>query len=107
MRFLVTGVKGQLGYDVVKELKSRGYNDILEYDIQQMDITNKKQVEEVIVGSEPDVVIHCAAYTQVDKAEDNEELARKIKQALPKTQVYTHPFCLLAKYHLAPSLNPD
>ena len=78
MRFLVTGVKGQLGYDVVKELKSRGYNDILEYDIQQMDITNKKQVEEVIVGSEPDVVIHCAAYTAVDNAEDNKELARKI-----------------------------
>ena len=78
MRFLVTGVKGQLGYDVVKELKKRGYNDILEYDIEQMDITNKRAVEQCIVGSEPDVVIHCAAYTAVDKAEDNEELARKI-----------------------------
>ena len=78
MRYLVTGVNGQLGFDVVRELKSRGFNDILEYDIGQMDITNASQVEKCIVGSEPDVVIHCAAYTAVDKAEDNEELARKI-----------------------------
>ena len=78
MRFLVTGVNGQLGYDVVKELKSRGFNDVLEYDVEQMDITNKRQVEQCIVGNEPDVVIHCAAYTAVDKAEENEELATKI-----------------------------
>lgn len=78
MRFLVTGVKGQLGYDVVKELKSRGFNDVLEYDIEQMDITNARRVEQCIVENEPDVVIHCAAYTAVDKAEDEEELATKI-----------------------------
>lgn len=78
MRFLVTGVNGQLGYDVVRELKNRGLNDILEYDVEQMDITNPRQVENCIVGSEPDVVIHCAAYTAVDKAEDEPELARKI-----------------------------
>ena len=78
MRFLVTGVKGQLGYDVVKELYSRGFNDVLEYDIEQMDITDPRKVEIAIVENEPDVVIHCAAYTAVDKAEDNEELARKI-----------------------------
>ena len=78
MRFLVTGVKGQLGFDVVKELKSRGFNDVIECDIAEMDITNRSEVEKVIVGSEPDVVVHCAAYTAVDNAEDNEELARKI-----------------------------
>lgn len=78
MRFLVTGVKGQLGHDVVKELYSRGFNDVLEYDIEQMDITNPRIVEQCIVGNEPDIVIHCAAYTQVDRAEDNEEQARKI-----------------------------
>ena len=78
MRFLVTGVKGQLGHDVVRELYSRGFNDVLEYDIEIMDITNPKRVEQCIVDNEPDVVIHCAAYTAVDKAEDNEELARKI-----------------------------
>jgi len=84
MRFLVTGVNGQLGYDVVRELKSRGFNDILEYDIELMDITNKKQVEQCIVENEPDVVIHCAAYTAVDKAEDNEELVRKVNVEGPK-----------------------
>lgn len=78
MRFLVTGVKGQLGYDVVRELKSRGLNDILEYDVDIMDITNPKQVEKCIVDGQPDVVIHCAAYTQVDKAEDNKETTWKV-----------------------------
>lgn len=78
MRFLVTGVKGQLGYDVVRELKKRGFNDILEYGKEQMDITNKQQVDDCIIGSEPDVVIHCAAYTAVDKAETDEENAWKV-----------------------------
>ena len=78
MRFLVTGVNGQLGHDVVKELYSRGFNDVIEYDIEQMDITNPRRVEQCIVGNEPEVVIHCAAYTNVDKAEDNENLARKV-----------------------------
>lgn len=78
MRFLVTGVKGQLGFDVVRELHSRGFNDVLEYDIDLMDITNERQVEQAIVGNEVDVVIHCAAYTNVDEAECNEQLARKV-----------------------------
>lgn len=71
MRFLVTGVTGQLGRDVVRELESRGYNDILAYSSAQMDITDQKKVESCIFYSEPDVVIHCAAYTAVDKAEDD------------------------------------
>ena len=78
MRFLVTGVKGQLGFDVVRELHSRGFNDVLEYDIDLMDITNERQVEQAIVGNEVDVVIHCTAYTNVDEAECNEQLARKV-----------------------------
>ena len=78
MRYLVTGVNGQLGFDVVRELKSGGFNDVLEYDRNIMDITNKKQVEKCIVENEPDVVVHCAAYTKVAEAEDNKELARKI-----------------------------
>ena len=78
MRFLVTGVKGQLGYDVVKELKKRGYDDIIECDIDEMDITDKYAVDNVIVLLKPDVVIHCSAYTAVDKAEDNENIARNV-----------------------------
>ena len=75
MQYLVTGVKGQLGYDVVKELKQRGITDIIECDIDEMDITNKEAVDNVICLIKPDVVIHCSAYTAVDKAEDNQGIA--------------------------------
>ena len=71
MRFLVTGVKGQLGFDIQKELKKRGYSndEILAIDREEMDITNKEEVDKIIGGFEPDVIFHCAAWTQVDKAE--------------------------------------
>ena len=77
MKVLVTGVKGQLGYDVVNELIKRGHIAI-GTDIEEMDITDKNSVNSVIKGNTPDAVIHCAAYTAVDAAEDNEELCRKI-----------------------------
>ena len=70
MKCLVTGVKGQLGYDIVKRLKMQGHEDILALDYTEMDITNKEQVKEVITNYKPDVIFHCAAWTQVDKAED-------------------------------------
>ena len=78
MRYLITGSKGQLGFDVARELYSRGINDVLEYDIEQMDITNPRRVEQCIIGNEPDVVVHCAAYTNIDSCEENIEIARKI-----------------------------
>jgi dTDP-4-dehydrorhamnose reductase len=78
MKCLVTGVKGQLGYDVVRELNRRGYTDILAIDYEDMDITNKEQVEKVIKGYNPDVIFHCAAYTAVDKAEENVEACTKV-----------------------------
>ena len=77
MKVLVTGVKGQLGYDVVNELTKRGHVAI-GTDIEEMDITDANSVETVIKESAPDAVIHCAAYTAVDAAEDNVELCRKI-----------------------------
>ena len=77
MKVLVTGVKGQLGYDVVNELVKRGHTAI-GTDIEEMDITNKNSVNSVIKENTPDAVIHCAAYTAVDAAEDNVELCRKI-----------------------------
>lgn len=77
MKVLVTGVKGQLGYDVVNELKKRGHVAI-GTDVDNMDITNKEQVEAVIKEANPDAVIHCAAYTAVDLAEDNIDLCRRI-----------------------------
>lgn len=77
MTVLVTGVKGQLGYDVVKELEKRGHAAI-GVDIDEMDITDAASVRSVITEAMPDAVIHCAAYTAVDAAEDNEELCRKV-----------------------------
>ena len=77
MKIFVTGVKGQLGHDVVMELEKRGHTAI-GVDIEEMDITDKASVKKVIEEAKPDGVIHCAAYTAVDGAEDNEALCRKV-----------------------------
>lgn len=77
MRVLVTGAKGQLGSDVVNELTKRGI-EAIGVDVQEMDITDASACEKVISGEKPDAVIHCAAYTAVDAAEDNIELCSKI-----------------------------
>ena len=72
IKVLVTGVKGQLGYDVVKRLNALGIESV-GVDIDDFDLTNKDQTEKYILNSRPDVVVHCAAYTAVDKAEDEKE----------------------------------
>lgn len=83
MKILVTGVKGQLGYDVVKELEKRGI-EAVGVDIDEMDITDAVSVDKVIKEAAPDAVIHCAAYTAVDAAEENEELCRKVNADGPR-----------------------
>lgn len=77
MKVLVTGVKGQLGHDVMNELASRGIEGV-GVDVEEMDITDAKACETVINEVKPDAVIHCAAYTAVDAAEDNMELCRRV-----------------------------
>lgn len=77
MRVLVTGVKGQLGHDVVNELNKRGLESV-GVDIDEMDITNAASVDKVITDANVEAVIHCAAYTAVDAAEDNEAICRKV-----------------------------
>lgn len=77
MRVLVTGAKGQLGHDVVNELEKRGITGI-GVDIDEMDITDPAACRRVITDADVDAVIHCAAYTAVDAAEDNAELCNKI-----------------------------
>lgn len=69
MKVLVTGVKGQLGYDVVGELTKRNH-EAIGVDIEEMDITDAVSVNKVIREAAPDAVIHCAAWTAVDAAED-------------------------------------
>ena len=93
MKVFVTGVAGQLGHDVMNELQSRGYEGIgtdiaPEYSgIQdhtavtqmpyvQMDITDKEAVEKIITDLNPDVVVHCAAWTAVDMAEDDDKVEK-------------------------------
>lgn len=77
MRALVTGVKGQLGYDVMNELAKRGYEGV-GVDVEEMDITDAAAVDRVIKESKVDKVVHCAAWTAVDAAEDNIEMCRKV-----------------------------
>jgi len=72
MKVLVTGYKGQLGYDVIKRLNKSDI-DCLGVDIYDFDITNEKQTFDYIINYNPDVVVHCAAYTAVDKAEEDKE----------------------------------
>ena len=93
MKFFVTGVNGQLGHDVMNELLKRGYEGVGS-DIQQiysgvsdgsavttapyvaLDITDKDSVEKVITQIKPDAVIHCAAWTAVDMAEDDDKVEK-------------------------------
>ena len=77
MKVLVTGVKGQLGYDVVNELEKQNI-EAVGVDIEEMDITDSASVNKVIKEVNPDAVIHCAAWTAVDAAED-EDKKEKVK----------------------------
>lgn len=72
MRILVTGVSGQLGYDVERELERRGIEH-LGTSSRELDITDREAVERLMESYRPDAVIHCAAYTKVDLAEDEPE----------------------------------
>ena len=85
MKVLVTGVGGQLGHDVMQELTKRGHEavgaDILpELDngmpYVQLDITDRKLVEDTLTQIAPDAVVHCAAWTAVDLAEDEDKQAK-------------------------------
>ena len=97
MKFFVTGVNGQLGHDVMNELASRGYEGIgsdiapeysgvkdnspvTKMDYISLDITDEEAVHQVLQEAAPDVVVHCAAWTAVDLAEDEDkqETVKKI-----------------------------
>ncbi len=75
MKVVVTGAKGQLGQDVMAELAKRGHEGI-GVDIQEMDITDAASVREVLTEAKPDAVVHCAAWTAVDIAEDEENRSK-------------------------------
>lgn len=77
MLVLVTGVNGQLGFDVIRRLAELKipYQGV---DIQDFDLTDREATEKYITACHPDAVVHCAAYTAVDKAEDNQDLCRRV-----------------------------
>lgn len=77
MKVLVTGATGQLGWDVVKELKKRNV-ECRGIGSKELDITDREAVFNYIRSYRPDAVIHCAAYTAVDKAEDELERCRAV-----------------------------
>ena len=93
MKVLVTGVSGQLGHDVMNELAKRGYTGVgsdiapeysgvddntavVNMEYVQMDITDEKAVDEIITRVTPDVIVHCAAWTAVDMAEDDDKVEK-------------------------------
>ena len=77
MKVLVTGVGGQLGYDVTKILKERNI-EYIGADLKEFDITDYAAAHRFIIDYRPDAVIHCSAYTAVDRAEDEPELCQRV-----------------------------
>ena len=77
MKVFVTGVKGQLGHDVMNELARRGI-EAVGADVDEMDITDPDACRRVITEAGPGAIIHCAAYTAVDEAEKHPELCMKV-----------------------------
>lgn len=84
MKILITGAKGQLGYDCVRELNERGYKNVLGIDIEQLDLTDEAKVYDYIASYKPSVVMHNAAWTQVDKAEENQAKVYEINALATK-----------------------
>ena len=76
MKILITGANGMLAKEV-REKFSEG-NEVILTDVSELDITNEKMVYDFITNLNPDLIINCAAYTAVDKAEENLELADRI-----------------------------
>lgn len=77
MRVVVTGVRGQLGYDVVGELEARGH-EAIGIDVSELDITDGKAADAFFENTRPDALIHCAAYTATEKAEDEPDVCYKV-----------------------------
>lgn len=77
-KYLITGGNGQLGTDIILELEARKIKSYYAPNIDILDITNKENVDDVISKYKPNIILHCAAYTNVDKAEDEKDLCYNI-----------------------------
>ena len=83
MKFVVTGVKGQLGYDLVKQLSGKNH-EIFGIDREELDITDETAVQAYIEKVKPDCILHCAAFTNVDAAEEQKDAAYAVNALGPK-----------------------
>ena len=77
-KILITGANGQLGHEMRNALKGNNRFECIFTDVAELDICNAEAVKQTIADNHIDYIVNCAAYTQVDKAEDNAELCRKI-----------------------------
>ena len=84
LKILITGVKGQLGFDCLRVLKERGYCRVLGIDKDELDITDEEAVNRFVLEYKPDVIMHNAAWTAVDKAEEMQDLVYKVNALGPK-----------------------
>ena len=82
MKILVTGVKGQLGYDVCRALEARSIS-CLGVDIEDFDITDASAVLAYVRAYAPDAIVHCSAFTAVDRAEDEPDLCERVNAEGP------------------------
>jgi dTDP-4-dehydrorhamnose reductase len=83
MKFIVTGVLGQLGYDLVKQLSGQNH-EVIGIDREELDITDEAAVHAFIEEAKPDAILHCAAFTNVDAAEENKDAAYAVNALGPK-----------------------
>jgi dTDP-4-dehydrorhamnose reductase len=81
MKILITGINGQVGHALMRELTE---HELIGLTRQECDLTNLDQIKQVIDQNQPELIINPAAYTKVDQAEDEPELAFKINQDAPR-----------------------
>lgn len=85
MKILLTGCKGQLGLELIRQLGKSGQSfDLLETDVHNLDITNQEEVLRLVRDEKPDIIINCAAYTNVDMCETDEAAAFKVNAIGPQ-----------------------
>jgi len=83
MKILITGCNGQLGNEMQLLAKENQQHEYLFTDVQELDITNSKAVEDFVMANEVDGIVNCAAFTAVDKAEESEELCNRLNNLAP------------------------
>lgn len=83
MRILITGCNGQLGNEMQLLEKENPQHTYFNTDVAELDITDQAAIEKMVMDHDIDGIVNCAAYTAVDKAEDNQELCRKLNSLAP------------------------